>query len=141
VLPRDGNNGCRNSLALFTPAGDRKAQESPGAFQDYPGVSLPKSYGSVAKVVVNGKPAGFITSPPWQREITKLVQAGQNTIEIVAVGTLKNTLGPHHGNPALGAAWPSMFQTGPYPGPPPGEQYATVGYGLFEPFQLLHVSR
>jgi hypothetical protein len=103
-------------------------------------VLLPKWYGSVAKVAVNGKEAGFITSPPWQREITNLVQAGENTIEIVAVGTLKNTLGPHHGNPALGTAWPAMFQKGPSPGPPPGEQYATVGYGLFEPFQLLQLS-
>jgi hypothetical protein len=102
-------------------------------------VLLPKWYGSVAKVIVNGKPAGFIASPPWQCEVTKLLQAGENAIEIVAVGTLKNTLGPHHGNPALGTAWPAMFQKGPYPGPPPGEQYSTVGYGLFEPFQLLQV--
>jgi hypothetical protein len=102
-------------------------------------VLLPKWYGSVAEVMVNGKPAGFIASPPWQCEVTKLIQAGENTIEIVTVGTLKNTLGPHHGNPALGTAWPAMFQKGPYPGPPPGEQYSTVGYGLFEPFQLLQV--
>ena len=102
-------------------------------------VLLPKWYGSVAKVIVNGKPAGFIGSPPWQCEVTKLLQARENTIEIIAVGTLKNTLGPHHGNPALGTAWPAMFQKGPYPGPPPGEHYSTVGYGLFEPFQLLQV--
>jgi hypothetical protein len=102
---------------------------------------LPNWYGSVAKVTINGKPAGFIASPPWQCEITKLLKAGDNSIEIIAVGTLKNTLGPHHGNPALGSAWPTMFQTGPSPGPPPGERYATVAYGLFEPFQLLQVSR
>ena len=29
-----------------------------------------------------------------------------------------------------------MFQQGPETGPPPGEQYHTVGYGLFEPFVL-----
>ncbi len=102
-------------------------------------VSLSKWYGSVARVLVNGRQAGFITSPPWQCEITKLLTPGENTIEVVAVGTLKNTLGPHHGNPALGTAWPAMFQKAPYPGPPPGAQYATVGYGLFGPFQLFQV--
>ncbi len=102
-------------------------------------VATPKWYGSVARVVVNGKPAGFISSPPWRCEVTKLLRAGDNAIEVVAIGTLKNTLGPHHGSPALGTAWPAMFQKGPYPGPPPGEQYSTVGYGLFEQFQLLNV--
>lgn len=104
-------------------------------------VSLPKWYGSVARVIVNGKPAGFITAPPWQCEISSLVRPGENTIEIVAVGTLKNTLGPHHGNPGSGSAWPAMFQKGPAPGPPRGDLYATIGYGLFEPFQVLQVSR
>jgi hypothetical protein len=100
-------------------------------------VSLPGWYGSVAKVSVNGKPAGYVTSPPWQAEVTDFVHAGINTIEVVVVGTLKNTLGPHHGNPALGSAWPANFQKGPYPGPPPGLQYSTVGYGLMKPFELL----
>jgi len=56
----------------------------------------------------------------------------------VVIGTLKNTLGPHHGHPALGAAWPSAFQKGPENGPPPGAEYSTVGYGLFRPFVLKH---
>jgi hypothetical protein len=104
-------------------------------------IALPNWYGSVAKVIVNGQPAGFISAPPWQCEISGLLRSGDNTIEVVALGTLKNTLGPHHGNPGLGSAWPSMFQKGPSPGPPPGAGYATVGYGLFEPFQLLQASR
>ena len=29
-----------------------------------------------------------------------------------------------------------MFQVGPATGPPPGRQYHTLGYGLFEPFAL-----
>ncbi|HYK91934.1 MAG TPA: glycosyl hydrolase [Acidobacteriota bacterium] len=102
-------------------------------------VSLPKWYGSVAKVIVNGKPAGYVSSPPWECDITDLIQAGHNSVQIVVMGTLKNTLGPHHGNPALGTAWPAMFQKAPYPGPPPGAQYSTVGYGLMEPFRLLQV--
>jgi hypothetical protein len=62
--------------------------------------------------------------------------AGMNTIEVVVIGTLKNTLGPHHGNPSLGTAWPSMFHRAPNPGPPPGNQYHNVGYGLLKPFEL-----
>jgi hypothetical protein len=100
-------------------------------------VSLPRWYGSVAKVTVNGKAAGYVASPPWEVEVGSLLRPGQNTIEVLVIGTLKNTLGPHHGNPALGTAWPAMFQRGPSPGPPPGKDYSTVGYGLMAPFVLV----
>ncbi len=104
-------------------------------------ISLPGWYGSVAKITVNGKPAGYVTSPPWQLDVTSLIHKGDNAVEVVVVGTLKNTLGPHHGSPALGTAWPAMFQKGPYPGPPPGEEYSTVGYGLLKPMELLQAAR
>jgi hypothetical protein len=103
-------------------------------------VRLPDWYGSVAKVVVNGKLAGFIDAPPWDCDVTKWVKRGQNEVEVTVIGTLKNTLGPHHGNPALGAAWPGGFHVGPNPGPPPGTSYSTVAYGLFEPFVLRQVT-
>ena len=99
-------------------------------------VSLGDWYGSVAKVIVNGIEAGFITAPPWDCEVTDMLQLGDNMIEVVIFGTLKNTLGPHHGDQPLGSAWPSMFQRGPKNGPPPGREYSAVGYGLFEPFVL-----
>ncbi|MHC4365432.1 MAG: glycosyl hydrolase [Planctomycetota bacterium] len=99
-------------------------------------VSLANWYGSVAQVVVNGEAAGYIWHRPWECDVTEWVKAGKNTIEVIVIGTLKNTLGPHHGKAASGSAWPSMFQRGPETGPPPGEQYDTVGYGLFEPFKL-----
>jgi hypothetical protein len=99
-------------------------------------VALPNWYGSVAKVTVNGKPAGYIDAPPWECDVTKWIKRGLNNIDVTVIGTLKNTLGPHHGNPALGAAWPGSFHKGPNPGPPPGNQYSTVAYGLFEPFVL-----
>jgi len=99
-------------------------------------VVLPQWYGSVAKVSVNGTLAGYIDAPPWQCEVTKWIKRGQNKVEVTVIGTLKNTLGPHHGNPVLGAAWPKRFQIGPDPGPPPGTNYSTVAYGLFQPFIL-----
>jgi hypothetical protein len=99
-------------------------------------VALSAWYGSVAKAAVNGRLAGYISAPPYELDVTPHLARGRNAIEVTVVGTLKNTLGPHHNNPPLGIAWPAMFQTGPNPGPPPGSQYATVGYGLFEPFVL-----
>jgi len=99
-------------------------------------IALPSWYGSVAKVIVNGQVAGYITAPPWECDVTANLKRGANTIDVVVFGTLKNTLGPHHGNNPLGSAWPRMFQTGPKAGLPPGGDYATVGYGLFAPFEL-----
>jgi hypothetical protein len=82
---------------------------------------------------VNGKFCGWLDAPPWACDVTRHVRRGANTVEVVVLGTLKNTLGPHHGNPPLGAAWPGQFHVGPSPGPPAGTSYSTVGYGLFEP--------
>lgn len=99
-------------------------------------VGLKKWYGSVAEVLVNGKSAGCIVSQPWECDVTKFVKKGTNTIEVRVIGTLKNTLGPHHNGTGLGSAWPGSFQRGPETGPPAGDQYHTVDYGLFEPFAL-----
>lgn len=99
-------------------------------------VQLPDWYGSVARVNVNGKLAGYIVAPPWECDVTKQLKRGQNQIEVTVIGTLKNTLGPHHGRQPLGSAWPAMFQNGPKGGQPAGDQYSTVGYGLFAPFAM-----
>jgi hypothetical protein len=104
-------------------------------------VSLRKWYGSIARVLVNGTEAGFIYAPPGELDVTRWIKPGSNRIEVMVIGTLKNTLGPHHGDPALGTAWPAMFQKGPYPGPPPGAKYSTVGYGLMMPFALVQYTR
>jgi hypothetical protein len=100
-------------------------------------VRLNRWHGSVARVKVNGSAAGFILSAPWTLDVTGSIRPGDNRIEVEVVGTLKNTLGPHHGDPAPGTAWPAMFQKGPASGPPPGDRYSTLGYGLFEPFVLV----
>jgi hypothetical protein len=102
-------------------------------------VSLPNWYGSVAKVAINGKLAGMIDAPPFECDVTNWIKRGRNEVEVTVIGTLKNTLGPHHGNPALGAAWPSAFHKAPASGPPPGTEYSTVAYGLFAPFVLKQI--
>ncbi len=100
-------------------------------------VRLPGWYGAVAKVEVNGKETGWIGSQPWECDVTAAVRKGDNTVEVTVIGTLKNTLGPHHGNHGLGSAWPGMFQRGPATGQPAGERYSTVAYGMFEPMVLI----
>jgi hypothetical protein len=102
-------------------------------------LSLPSWYGSVARVNVNDEPAGYFVAPPWECDLTRQIRPGRNTIEVVVIGTLKNTLGPHHAGAGVGSAWPGMFQQGPQTGPPPGDNYHTLNYGLFEPFVLKHV--
>ena len=90
---------------------------------------------------MNGQSAGYIFCPPYELDVTELLKPGESTIEVVVIGTLKNTLGPHHGNPPLGTAWPAMWHKAPNPGPPPGKDYSSVGYGLFEPFDLKQSAR
>jgi hypothetical protein len=100
-------------------------------------VRMDQWYGSVAEVKVNGKPVGYIDAPPWECQLGKSLRPGANLVEVTIFGTLKNTLGPHHGNFPVGSAWPSMFKQGPEDGIPSGSQYATVSYGLFAPFTLV----
>jgi len=99
-------------------------------------VTLPKWFGTVSKVTVNGKVAGYIHHQPWERDVTELIKPGLNRIEVVVFGSLKNPLGPHHGKPSPGRSGPGDFRKAPDTGPPPGDQYDTIGYGLFKPFEL-----
>ncbi len=102
-------------------------------------VRLGRWYGSVARVAVNGEAAGHLVSAPWECDVTAKIRPGKNTIEVTVVGTLKNTLGPHHNNPPLGIAGPGSWDAAPAEGPPAGAQYATVAYGLWEPAILERV--
>jgi len=105
-------------------------------------VSIPDYwYGSVAEIKVNRQSAGYVGYQPFLRDVTDLIKTGTNTVEVIVTGTLKNTLGPHHAGSGTGSAWPGMFQNGPENGPPPGNMYHTIDYGLFEPFVLKHITK
>ena len=69
--------------------------------------------------------------------MTKFIKTGDNVVEVIVVGTLKNTLGPYFGKMRLGFASPGSFRTAPDSGPPAGAEYNSVGYGLMGPLQLL----
>ena len=64
------------------------------------------------------------------------VKASETATKAV-IGTLKNTLGPHHAGTQIGAAWPPMFRRAPADGLPPGANYATIPYGLTKDFLLI----
>jgi hypothetical protein len=43
-----------------------------------------------AEILVNGKKAGVRVAPPWRQEVTGLLQAGENTFEVLVCNTLAN---------------------------------------------------
>ena len=57
-------------------------------------IELPKWSGTVAAVNINGKEVGIIQARPYS--FTAELNEGENTIDITVIGSLKNTLGPHH---------------------------------------------
>jgi hypothetical protein len=90
---------------------------------------LPEWMGTVSSVEVDGKEAGLVAWPPYEVTIGSMDQ-GKHEVRVEVFGSLKNLLGPHHGNPSLGTAWPGMFKKAPETGPPPGGEYHTLPYGL-----------
>ncbi|HPW19099.1 MAG TPA: hypothetical protein PLP83_12085, partial [Candidatus Aminicenantes bacterium] len=90
--------------------------------------------GATAEVFVGGRRVGTAAFPPYEVDLTGALAPGANEVSVVVYGTLRNTLGPFHNAPPLGRAWPGAFQTGAGGGRPPGAEYSSVGYGLFQDF-------
>ncbi len=70
-----------------------------------------------ADVRVNGKPAGIKVAPPWTLEITDLVKAGENRIEVLVRNTLANhyvTIPTHYrGQTVSGLLGPALLLVSP----------------------------
>jgi len=101
-------------------------------------VRLGKWQGTVAEVLVNGKPAGIIGWQPYELDITDAARAtgGEVRVEVIVYGSLKNLLGPHHGKINRGLTSPQSFRTAP-PHMPAGTGYDLESYGLLEDFKVL----
>jgi hypothetical protein len=97
---------------------------------------LDEWHGSAAKVIVNGQTVGYIGWRPWEVDVTEAISPGRNTVEVVVFGTLKNTLGPHHAGEVRGFGRPHDYLRHRESGTPPGSDYDTIAYGLFEGFTL-----
>lgn len=59
-------------------------------------VKFAKLCSTVTKVKVNGVEAGKIMWQPYEVNVSKLLKAGENDIEITVTGNLRNLLGPFH---------------------------------------------
>jgi hypothetical protein len=97
--------------------------------------------GAVTEVMVNGKRAGNIAFLPFELDVTEYVTPGTNRIDILVYGTLRNTLGPHHGSPPEGRARSWVYTVGAENGCPPGLKYLGRDYGLNEDFQFVAVDQ
>lgn len=95
--------------------------------------------GTVAEVYVNKAKAGWIGFDPFLLDITKFVKEGQNNIDVVVIGSLKNLLGPHYHNPAPGLASPWHWRN--IVNRVSGNEYQLIDYGLMEDFNLLHQTK
>lgn len=92
--------------------------------------------GTVVEVKVNGKSAGIIGWAPFEKDITTLLGEGENQVEVIVTGSMKNLLGPHHFNPLRGFVTPWSFFRGPIH-QPAGSEYDMIDYGLFEDFEIV----
>lgn len=92
--------------------------------------------GTVAEVKVNGNSAGIIGWAPFEKEVTDFLEEGQNKVEVIVTGSMKNLLGPHHFNPLRGFVTPWIFARGPI-NQPAGIEYDMIDYGLFEDFEIV----
>jgi hypothetical protein len=99
-------------------------------------VQLGEWSGTVAEVLVNNRLAAIIQSPPYQADITHLVEKGLNSIEVTVFGSLKNLLGPHHNVTRRGIVTPWSFKYAPAVQPAGGD-YDLLDYGLMEEFSIM----
>ncbi len=93
--------------------------------------------GTMAAVYVNGEKAGLILSPPFELDLPTSIKAGENTIGVEVIGSLKNTFGFFYKTAAN--KWiigPGDWDVSPAALPSP-ENYFLLDYGLFEPFSLV----
>ncbi|HWK57809.1 MAG TPA: glycosyl hydrolase [Parapedobacter sp.] len=93
--------------------------------------------GTAAIVKLNGKTVGHVHYPPYELELRQNVQDGQKDLEVIIVGSLKNTLGPHHGKPTPGLVSPWHWRVIRHY--PAGETYDSYDYGLLEDFVVFQI--
>jgi hypothetical protein len=97
-------------------------------------IELGKWFGTVAAVNINGKEVGIIQALPYVFKVD--LTPGENIIDVVVIGSLKNTLGPHHIVYPNGVGGrPDNFRRNVPFIQPPGSAYQMFDYGLMEDFK------
>jgi hypothetical protein len=90
--------------------------------------------GTVAAVNVNGKEVGIIQAEPYV--FTTKLSPGDNVIDIIVSGSLKNTFGPHHVNYPHGVGGRVVNFISAPKIQPEGKSYYMIDYGLMEDFEV-----
>jgi hypothetical protein len=98
-------------------------------------VKLGQWKGTVAEVLVNGKPAGLIAWLPYELDLTGQLESGTNEITVKITGSLKNTFGVFYNKNDSWIWGPHAWMNAPEKSPAASE-YAFIDYGLFEPFKV-----
>jgi hypothetical protein len=100
-------------------------------------IKLGKWNGTAAILMLNGKKVGDLSYAPFEVTLKDALRVGENVIDVQVVGSLKNTLGPHHNNPKPGLVSPWLWRgVKEYPS---GADYDVYNYGLLEDFQILEL--
>ena len=90
-----GSITATQNISLPTlPEGPPKPEEHRRAGRAY--LEFQKVNAIVVEIRVNGKVVDPLLWQPWEREVTELLQVGENRIEVKVVNSLRNLLGPHH---------------------------------------------
>lgn len=96
-------------------------------------VSLKEWKGTAAILFVNGKKVADLSYAPYAFTL-KGLKPGNNLVEVQVIGSLKNTLGPHHNGPKAGLVSPWLWRG--VKNFPSGSEYDLYEYGLLQDFQI-----
>jgi hypothetical protein len=102
-------------------------------------VQLGEWKGTLAAIKVNKKDAGVIMIQPYDLDISKYLTKGKNIIQVNVIGSLKNTLGPHHRKPVPGLVSPWHWRY--VKNYPSGKDYDLYDYGLMQDFQVIQQTK
>lgn len=100
-------------------------------------IKLNEWNGTVARIFVNDKQVGIIGWLPHEFNLTKFLDSGNQKVTVEVVGSLKNLLGPHHGNVTKGIASPWSWFIGPQK-LPAGNDYQLIDYGLMQDYEIYY---
>ncbi|MGN7203227.1 glycosyl hydrolase [Pedobacter sp. SAFR-022] len=96
-------------------------------------VGLKEWKGTAAILFVNGEKVADLSYAPYASTL-KGLKPGNNLVEIQVIGSLKNTLGPHHNRPKPGLVSPWLWRG--VKSFPSGTEYDLYDYGLLQDFQI-----
>jgi hypothetical protein len=105
--------------------------DKPGKFE----IELPNWFGTVATVNVNSKEVGIISAKPYVFKTD--LNAGENKIGIIVIGSLNNTFGPYLSKVPHGVGGrPDNYHRNAPRVQPAGNAYTFIDYGLMEDFKV-----